>query len=81
MNNVPWTPFLVAAVPAVLADLMKTEEVPIRRLIAAVLYGALLWGLVGWRNDVGMAFAWVGAIASLLVNGPTLFAAIGKVID
>jgi hypothetical protein len=77
-KSLPLVPYLLAAIPAIMASIAKEKKVPTKRLIAAFLYGAILMALASWRMDIASSFAWVGAITSLLVNGDVLFAAINR---
>lgn len=79
-SSLPWTPFLLAVVPALIAGAIEKNGVPYKRAIAAILYAMLVWGMAEWNSSVGTAFAWVGAIASLLINGQTLFKAVEGIL-
>lgn len=78
--EMPWLPYALAVVPAVVSELVSKRTVPIKRLAAAFLYGAILAALMGINAEVAVAFAWVGALTSLLINGQVLFSAIEKTI-
>lgn len=76
--NQPLLPFLAAAIPALAATLVKKGTVDGKQLIAAFLFGALVFGF--WEINVKLAstFAWVAAITSLLINGNVVFQAVTK---
>jgi hypothetical protein len=78
IKSLPMTPYLLAVIPAVVADAVQKKNVPLKRLLAAFLFGAMVWLLAEWRMDIASAFAWVAALTSLLINGQILFNAVTK---
>lgn len=78
MPQLPMLPFVLTVAPALGASIVKNKELVFKRVVAAFFYGAILFGLASWNMDVAVAFAWVGAATSLLLNGQILFTAIRK---
>lgn len=77
--NGPLGPLTMAIVPAVVAAALKDKAIPTRTIIAAFLFGAMVYGLYEVNAQIAVAFAWVAALTSLLVNGPTVFQAVGRI--
>lgn len=78
VGKVPMMPYLAAVIPALAAGAIKDKTFPLKRVFAAFLYGAIIWGLAEWRLDVATAFAWVGALTSLIINGSVFITAITR---
>ena len=75
----PLGPLTIAILPAVIGAALKERAMPVRTIIAGFLFGAMVYGLHAVSPQVAIAFAWVAAITSILLNGPALFQAVGRI--
>lgn len=68
-RNLPLTPYVLTVGLAILARGLQDKEVPIKTILAAIVYAGILMLLVEVNEDLTVSIAWVACITSVLVNG------------